>query len=181
MKAIIASALMTLSVTAAVGAGPLEQGTFVNPAALPRRPAPMYSLEQLQNIVRIYGPKAPIDVQKAYADIQQASQPMEMPYGGGKLVWNPANPAQQTYVPTLKEAPVKVCTAEFTYSYWIDSKGVVRIPHVFDEQGKEWTVGDYQIKTLTEFYEAGSLDATPEKVSKVRECLARAMDYLHLR
>jgi hypothetical protein len=57
----------------------------------------------------------------------------------------------------------------------------MHVPHIFDAQGREWSVGDYEIKSLIELYEAGSLDATPEKVGKLRECLTRAMDYLHLR
>jgi hypothetical protein len=180
MRAIIGSALMALTVTTARAAEPIEYGTFLDPRVLPRRPPPIYQLPQLQALARS-GQLDPSRIAKLYKEITNAQQPMSMPFLGGELTWNPSEPAQQTYIATPKEAPVKVCGGEFTYSYWINSKGVMHVPHIFDEKGREWSVGDYQIKSLTELYETGSLDATPEKVTKVRECLTRAMDYLHLR
>jgi hypothetical protein len=110
-----------------------------------------------------------------------AGQPMSMPYLRGELSWSQRNPSAQTYIPAFKQAPVKVCESEFSYTYRIDSKGFKHDSTIVDERDRELSVGDYQIKTLTEPYEAGSLDATPEKIAKLRECLTRAIDYLHLR
>jgi hypothetical protein len=89
---------------------------------LPHRPAPQYTLQQLQQIRRMFGGNAPIDVDKAWADIQQQSQPMSMPYLGGELRWNPSDPAKEMYIATIKETPVKVCEAEFSYNYWTDTE-----------------------------------------------------------
>lgn len=104
------------------GGNLVEHGHFVDSAMLQRRPPPTYTLPQLQALAKS-GQLAPEQIQKFYAELTAAQQPMEQPFAGGKVIFDPKNPGQQTYIPTLQTKPMKVGDIETQQSFWVDSKG----------------------------------------------------------
>jgi hypothetical protein len=102
--------------------GMIEHGTFVDPGMLPKRQPPTYTLPQLQALARS-GRLEPDQIAKFYAEITAAQQPASHPFAGGQIIFDPKNPSQQVYMPTLQTKPVKVGDIETQQSFWVDSQG----------------------------------------------------------
>jgi hypothetical protein len=101
----------------------VETGQFLDPRIMPIRPPAPYSLAQLQRAVA-GGQMDPATAAQWVQKIYEAHQPMEMPYGGGTVRWDPRNPGMQTYMPQIQYKPMKVGDVETQAPYYVDSKGV---------------------------------------------------------
>lgn len=94
-------------------------------AGLPHRPQPRFNAQQLQQIGRMYGGNPPpgIDMDKAWQELQQYSQPLEVKVPGGTLRVPPGAKVG-TYVPDIQTKTIKAAGGnEIPYQFYMNSRG----------------------------------------------------------
>lgn len=88
---------------------PNGTGIYVDPRLVPKRPP--ISPEQMQGMMT--NPWLTPEAKAGYLEqFRQQSQPVEVPYPGGKVVIDPRNPTRQQFIPDLQKGTNKVGDVE---------------------------------------------------------------------